>query len=64
MIGVLAPNLVDLHKDWALVGAVICLAAALLASVWLAFQLVIDLRRFGQALRQISRLDRMEQNNE
>lgn len=52
---IFAPELIDLHRDWALILGVICLAAAMVAPVWLAFQVWTDLRRFQQERRGPSR---------
>jgi len=50
---IFAPELIDLHQDWAFVVGVICLAAAVVAPVWLAFQVWSDLRRFQQERREL-----------
>lgn len=50
-----APELIDLHQDWALIAGVIFFAAAVVAPVWLAFQVWTDLRRFQQERRDLSR---------
>jgi hypothetical protein len=52
---IFAPELIDLHQDWAFVAGVICLAAAIVALAWLAFQVWTDLRRFQQERRALSR---------
>ena len=48
-----APNLVDLHQDLALAAAIACIALAVLATLWLAFQLWIDVKRFNLARRAL-----------
>ncbi len=62
LLAVLAPNLVDLHQDLALAGAIICAAVALATSVWLAFRLLSDARRFSAAWRQLLVARRLEQD--
>ena len=41
-----APDLINMHNDWALAGSLICLATALAVTVWLAFQLWSDWTRW------------------
>lgn len=41
---ILGPELIDMHQDLALIGAVIVFAAAILAAGWLVFQIKADVR--------------------
>jgi hypothetical protein len=50
-----APDLINAHQDLALVGAIVCLVIALAATLWLVFQLWIDLKRFNISRRAIPR---------
>jgi hypothetical protein len=50
-----APDLVNLHQDLALAGGLGCVAIALLATLWLALQLWIDVRRFAIARHALGR---------
>ena len=50
-----APNLVNLHQNLALAGAIACVAIAIAAPLWLAFQLWIDIGRFALAQRTLDR---------
>jgi len=52
---ILAPDLINRHQDLALFGALACVVVALAATLWLAFQLWIDLKRFNLARRAIPR---------
>lgn len=42
---IVGPELIDMHQDLALFGAVIVFAAAILAAGWLFFQVKTDIRR-------------------
>ena len=55
LMRILAPNLVNMHQDMALIGAIFCSGAALGATLWLGFQLWVDLRRFFDDRRQLRR---------
>jgi hypothetical protein len=59
LLGLVAPNLVDQHKDVALAEALGCLVLAAGVLLWGLFQLIIDLRRFALAWRQISQAVRL-----
>ena len=50
-----APDLVNLHQDLALLGSIACVLIAIAATLWLAFQFWIDIRRFTLARRAIPR---------
>lgn len=52
---IIAPELIDLHQDWALLAGAAFLVAAMVATAWLAFQVWTDLRRFQQERRDLSR---------
>jgi len=54
-VRIFGPELIDLHQDWALAGALVCFAAAIIAATWLAFQVWIDMRRFKQERRDLTR---------
>jgi hypothetical protein len=55
LLRILAPNLVNRHQDLALAGAVLCLVIALVATIWLGFQLWRDLKQLADARRQLRR---------
>jgi hypothetical protein len=42
LLRILGPDLVDMHKDWALAASLVCLLVAIAATVWLAVQLWSD----------------------
>jgi len=46
LLRILAPDLVDMHQDWALVAAILCFVLAVAATVWLALQLWSDRARW------------------
>jgi hypothetical protein len=48
LLRILAPNLVNMHQDWALLASLACLAAAIAALVWLGFQLWSDWSRWAR----------------
>ena len=48
---ILGPELIDMHQDLALVGAVIAFAAAIVAAGWLVFQIKADLRLLNEERR-------------
>ena len=52
---VLGPELIDMHQDLALVGAVIVFAAAILAAGWLIFQIKADIRLLNAERRTTPR---------
>jgi membrane protein YdbS with pleckstrin-like domain len=52
---IFAPELINLHQDWAVVAGAAFLVAAMVATAWLAFQVWTDLRRFQQERRDVSR---------
>jgi hypothetical protein len=60
LVRVWGPNLINRHQDLALAGSIACFLAAFVATVWLAFQLWIDLRRFGDARRQLRRVHHLK----
>jgi len=55
LLRIFAPNLVNRHQDLALAGAVICLVIAVAATIWLGFQLWLDLKQLADARRQLRR---------
>ena len=55
LLAIIGPNLVDRHQDIALAGALLCAALALVATIWLSFQLWFDVRAFVDARRQLRR---------
>jgi hypothetical protein len=55
LLRVLGPDLVNRHQDLALIAALACVVLALAATLWLAFQLWFDIRRFRAARRAIAR---------
>jgi len=55
LLRILAPNLVNRHQDLALAGAVLCLVIAAVATIWLGFQLWLDLKQLADARRQLRR---------
>ena len=55
LLRIVGPNLVNMHQDLALIGAIFCAGAAVGATLWLAFQLWVDLRRFFVDRRQLRR---------
>ena len=52
---VLGPELIDMHQDLALVGAVILFAAAILAAGWLIFQIKAAIRLLNAERRTTPR---------
>jgi hypothetical protein len=54
------PDLINLHQDLALLGAILCLVLAGAATLWLLFQLWFDVRRFASARRDIARSNRLK----
>jgi hypothetical protein len=42
LLAILAPNLIDMHQDWALAGAIACLVVVLALTGWLAWGLWSD----------------------
>jgi len=52
LLGIAAPNLVDLHQDVALAGAVLCLVLAAVCAAWALRQILIDRRKIAVARRQ------------
>lgn len=42
LLRILGPDLVNLHQDWALVGSLVCVAAAIAATAWLGLNLWSD----------------------
>ena len=63
LVRIWAPNLVNQHQDLALAASIGCLLIALAATVWLAFQLWFDLRRFAEARRRIGRVHILKVGN-
>ena len=55
LLAIWAPNLVNRHQNLALVGAIVCLVAALAVTIGLGFRLWLDLRQFMDARRQMRR---------
>ena len=55
LLRILAPDLVNMHSDLALMASIACLIAAVAATLWLGFQLWIDLKRYNQAKRDLAR---------
>ena len=51
---ILGPELIDLHDDLALLGAITCFAIALIATGWLIVQLLRDHARYQQARRELT----------
>jgi hypothetical protein len=47
LLRIWAPNLIDMHSDLALLGAVACALVAVAATLWLAFQIWVDVKRFN-----------------
>jgi hypothetical protein len=41
------PDLINLHSDMALLGAIACVIVATAVTLWLGFQLWIDVKRFN-----------------
>ncbi len=60
LLRVWAPNLVNMHRDLALLAGVACLALALIITGWAGFQLFIDTRRFLDARRHLARANRLK----
>ena len=60
LVRIWGPNLINLHSDLALAGAIACFLLALVAGIWLIFQLWFDLWRFADAKRQIARRPRLQ----
>lgn len=52
---IFAPELIDLHRDWAFIAGVVCMFAAVGAAIWLAWQVLFDLRRYQQERRELTR---------
>ncbi len=55
LLRIWAPDLINMHQDLALAGSLICLLAAVAATLWLIFQLWIDTKRFAASRRAIPR---------
>ena len=51
---VFGPELIDMHQDLALIGALACFAGALFATGWLVFQIRLDLARYQLERRDLS----------
>ncbi len=62
LLRIWAPNLVNRHDNLALAGALACFVIAIVATVWLAFQLWIDIRRFRNAKRHVATADRLKRD--
>ena len=60
LVRIWGPDLINMHSDLALAGAIACFLLALVAAIWLVFQLWFDLRRFADAKRQIARRPRLQ----
>jgi hypothetical protein len=58
----LAPNLVNMHSDLALAGAIACLVAALVASGWLALEVRHDIVRFNRLRRTAAPVYRIRED--
>ncbi len=55
LLRIWAPDLINLHQDLALIGAIACVVAAIAATLWLGFRLWIDIKRYNQAKRDLAR---------
>ena len=55
LLRIWAPDLVNRHQDLALAAAIVCLAAAVILTLWLGYLLWLDLRQFADARRQMRR---------
>ena len=51
---VFGPELIDMHQDLALAGALACFAGAIFATGWLVFQIRLDLARYQKARRDLA----------
>jgi hypothetical protein len=60
LIRIWGPDLINMHSDLALAGAIACFLLAVVAAIGLVFQLWFDLRRFADAKRQIARRPRLQ----
>lgn len=52
LLRIFAPNLINQHQDLALAGGIVCFALAIAATLWLAYQLWVDIGRLNHARRR------------
>jgi hypothetical protein len=55
LLRIWAPDLINMHSDLALAVSIACLIAAVAITLWLGFQLWIDLKRYNLAKRDLAR---------